>query len=66
MIDYMMAGKPVIQAINAGNNMVKDASCGISIQPDNSQAIVDAVIQLTSCSETELLKMGKNWPTICF
>jgi glycosyltransferase involved in cell wall biosynthesis len=66
MIDYMMAGKPVIQAINAGNNMVKDASCGISIQPDNSQAIVDAVIQLTSCSETELLKMGKNGQQYAF
>ena len=30
LMDYMMAGKPVIFAIDAGNDMVADASCGIS------------------------------------
>ena len=36
LMDYMMAGKPVIFAIDAGNDMVADASCGISIEPENS------------------------------
>lgn len=46
LMDYMMAGKPVIFAIDAGNDMVADASCGISIEPENSAAIAKAAIQL--------------------
>lgn len=60
MIDYMMAGKPVIQSIDAGNNMVEDAKCGISINPEDSEAIVKAIADLNKLPESELLKMGKN------
>ncbi|NPD83311.1 glycosyltransferase family 4 protein [Lentimicrobium sp. L6] len=60
MIDYMMAAKPVIQSIDAGNNMVEDAQCGISIQPEDSAAIVKAVAHLIQLPETDLLKLGKN------
>lgn len=60
MIDYMMSAKPIIQAINAGNNMVQEAQCGISIEPENPEAIIDAVNQLMHLSDEELVIMGKN------
>ncbi len=58
LMDYMMAGKPVIFAIDAGNDMVADASCGISIEPENSAAIADAAVRLAELPKEELQKMG--------
>ncbi len=58
LMDYMMAGKPVIFAINAPNDMVADAQCGISIPPENSAAIADAAVQLSKTPPEELEKMG--------
>lgn len=60
LIDYMMAGKPVIQAVEAGNNMVEEASCGIAVEPENPGALVDAVKRLMKTPAAELEKMGKN------
>src|SRR5208337_982333 len=33
LMDYMMSGKPIIQAIEAGNDMVGESGCGVSITP---------------------------------
>jgi len=60
LIDYMMAGKPIIQAIDAGNNVVKEVGCGIDIKPENPKAITEAINKLTSLSTAELEKMGEN------
>jgi glycosyltransferase involved in cell wall biosynthesis len=58
LIDYMMAAKPVIQAIEAGNDMVSEANCGISIEPENPQALAHAVDELLQKSDDELQQMG--------
>lgn len=60
LIDYMMASKPIIQAIEAGNNMVKEIGCGVSIEPENPQAIIDAILKINSLSSSELSMMGRN------
>lgn len=60
MIDYMMAGKPIIQAINAGNNMVKVAGCGISVEPDKPNEVVDAILKLLNLTREELKILGEN------
>jgi|SRR5690606_31894804 len=65
LMDYMMAGKPIIQAINAGNDIVSEAGCGLTIEPDNSFAISEAVKFLISKSETELEIMGKKGKEYC-
>ena len=39
IVDYaMMAGVPIICAINAGNDPVSEAKCGLSIPPNESQS----------------------------
>ena len=60
LIDYMMAGKPIIQAIDAGNNVVKEVGCGIDIEPENPKAIAEAITKLLNTPQEELDKMGKN------
>ena len=60
LFDYMMASKPIIQAIDAGNNLVKEANCGLCVEPGNSDAIADAIIRLQSLSEGARKKLGEN------
>lgn len=65
LIDYMMAGKPIIQAINAGNDIVKEAKCGISIDPENTDQIVSAVKSLLIKPDSELTEMGRLGREYC-
>jgi glycosyltransferase involved in cell wall biosynthesis len=60
LIDYMMSGKAVIQAIDAGNNMVQEANCGISVPPENPESLVEAIIRLSSMDKKELSQLGSN------
>lgn len=60
LMDYMMAGKPVIFAIEAGNDMVAEAQCGISIPPEDSTAIADAAQKLAAMPQEELATMGQR------
>ncbi|HEX3038734.1 MAG TPA: glycosyltransferase family 4 protein [Caproiciproducens sp.] len=60
LMDYMMAAKPVIFAIDAPNDMVAEANCGVSIEPENSAAIAEAAQRLASLSKEELRQMGER------
>lgn len=60
IFDYMMSAKPIIQAIEAGNNLVKDAQCGFSVEPESVNSITEAIIALESITEEERQIMGKN------
>ena len=60
LMDYMMAGKPVIFAIDAGNDMVAEAGCGVSIPPEDSAAIAKAAEQLAASPKEELAAMGER------
>lgn len=58
LMDYMMAGKPVIHAIEAGNDMVAESGCGISIPPEDPCAIAEAIVKLMSMKPEERTAMG--------
>lgn len=60
LMDYMMAAKPVIQAIEAGNDLVRESGCGLSVAPENPQAIADAIIALSLKSDSERLQIGNR------
>jgi len=64
LLDYMMAAKPVIHAIEAANDLVAEAGCGITIPPEDPAALVEAVGKLRGCSPAEreaLGQRGKNY-----
>ena len=60
IFDYMMAGKPIIQAIEAGNNLVAEADCGFYAEPENVAAIKNVILKLKNLSKEEREKLGNN------
>ncbi|MCG3189380.1 MAG: hypothetical protein LKCHEGNO_01754 [Burkholderiaceae bacterium] len=60
LMDYMMAARPVVCAIQAGNDPVGDAGCGVTVSPGNPQAIADAVRRLASMPNAERDLMGRR------
>ena len=56
----MMAKKPIIQAIEAGNNLVEEANCGFFAEPENVEEIKNAILKLKNLSEEERQKLGEN------
>ena len=60
ILDYMMAGKPVIHAVNAGNDPVKDSGCGITVPAEDPFALADAIIKLLNASDEKRSLMGQK------
>ena len=60
LIDYMMAAKPVIHAIEAGNDLVAESGCGISVRPEDPHAIARAVRRLMGYTAAEREAMGQR------
>lgn len=60
LMDYMMAGKPILHSVTAGNDLVQDAHCGISVPAEDVDAVVEAVKKLMRMDKTELSALGAN------
>ncbi len=60
LFDYMMSAKPVVHAVDAGNDPCVDARCGISVPPEDSEEIAAAVRRLAAMSPAEREDMGKR------
>ena len=60
LFDYLYSGKPIIYAIEAANDIVAEANCGISIKSENAGEIVNAVLNLYGKTPEELAEMGKR------
>ncbi|WP_231964804.1 glycosyltransferase family 4 protein [Sulfurospirillum cavolei] len=43
LYDYMLSGKPILQAINIQNDIVEISGCGLCVQAEDANAIVDAI-----------------------
>ncbi len=59
IFDYMYSGKPIIQALKAGNDLLREAGCGITCDT-TPEAIRDTLIKMLKMSQEELDNMGKN------
>jgi glycosyltransferase involved in cell wall biosynthesis len=60
MIDYMMARVPILYAIEAGNNPIAEAHCGVSLPAENPVALVEGIRTLAALSAAERQTMGEN------
>jgi glycosyltransferase involved in cell wall biosynthesis len=60
LLDYMMAAKPVIYAIDAGNDLVVESGCGISVESENPEAVSQAVMELLRMPAADLEAMGQR------
>jgi glycosyltransferase involved in cell wall biosynthesis len=59
LMDYMMAERPILCAIAAGNDPVTDANCGMTIEPENPQALADAARQMCRLPHDQRESMGR-------
>lgn len=60
LMDYMMAGKPIVCAIEAGNDPVSEADCGFTIEPENPRAIAEALSVLAALEPERRARLGGN------
>jgi glycosyltransferase involved in cell wall biosynthesis len=60
LFDYLASGKPIIFSCKASNNPVQEASAGITVPPNNPEALAEAVLKLYDTPEQEKAEMGRN------
>lgn len=59
LMDYMMAERPILCAIAAGNDPVTDAGCGMTLEPENPKALADAARRMRSLPIDMRERMGR-------
>jgi glycosyltransferase involved in cell wall biosynthesis len=60
LMDYMMAGVPVLHAVEAGNDPVAEAGCGLTVAPESPDAVVQGLRQLAALSPGARRAMGER------
>lgn len=60
LMDYMMAGCAVLHSVEAGNDPVQEAQCGISVAPESAQAIAEGVRRMVALGAEERARMGRR------
>ncbi|HOR72550.1 MAG TPA: glycosyltransferase family 4 protein [Verrucomicrobiota bacterium] len=59
LFDFMASQRPVIFSCNASNNPVAQSGAGLSVEPDDSAALADAIVQLKELSLIERQNMAR-------
>lgn len=60
LFDYMMAAKPILYSVEASNDPVSEAKCGISVRAEDENEVIQAIEKFINLSEEERIVMGKN------
>jgi glycosyltransferase involved in cell wall biosynthesis len=60
LMDYMIAARPVLHAVAAGNDPVREAGCGLTVEPDNPQAVVQGIRTLLALPANDRRAMGQR------
>jgi glycosyltransferase involved in cell wall biosynthesis len=58
LFEYMICALPVIWAINSASDPVAEAGCGITVPPEDPQAMAEAILRICGMSEEERRQMG--------
>jgi len=56
--DYMMSSMPVAWAIDTPVNPVEKSACGITVPPEDPQALAEAILKLCNMNKQEWQEMG--------
>jgi len=56
----VMAARPVLHAVAAGNDPVREAGCGLTVEPDDPQAVVEGIRALLALTADERRAMGER------
>jgi glycosyltransferase involved in cell wall biosynthesis len=58
VMDYMMAGCAVLHSVEAGNDPVAEAGCGLTVPPQDAAAVAEGLRRLAACPPEERAAMG--------
>ncbi|KPF42647.1 glycosyl transferase [beta proteobacterium AAP121] len=60
LMDYMMAARPVLHSVEAGNDPVAEAGCGLTVPPQDPGAVAAGLRQLAALPATERAALGER------
>ncbi|KRB27577.1 MULTISPECIES: glycosyltransferase family 4 protein [unclassified Acidovorax] len=60
LMDYMMAGCAVLHSVEAGNDPVAEANCGLTVTPESPQAVAQGLRQLAAATPQQRRDMGQR------
>jgi glycosyltransferase involved in cell wall biosynthesis len=60
LMDYMMGAVPVLHGVDAGNDPVAEAGCGLTVAPESPEAVVQGLRRLAALSFEERRAMGER------
>lgn len=60
LMDYMMAGTPVLHAVSAGNDVVSEVHCGKTVLAEEPFAAAEGLRSLLAETHESRIAMGKN------
>ncbi len=60
LIDYMMAGCPILHSVEAGNDPVADARCGLTVAPEDPLAVARGLLALFMLEPQDRFLLGRR------
>ena len=60
LMDYMMAGCAVLHSVQAGNDPVAEAGCGLTVPPQDAAAVAAGLRQLAGLPSAQRQAMGER------
>jgi glycosyltransferase involved in cell wall biosynthesis len=60
LMDYMMAERPVLHSVNAGNDPVREANCGLTVSPEDPYAVKQGISALLALCAADRAAMGQR------
>lgn len=60
LFDAMMSGKPILYAVDAPNNYIREFDCGISVPPEDTEELICGIKKFVSMPEEDRQAMGKR------
>ena len=60
LMDYMMARRPVLHAVEAGNDPVAEAGAGLTVPPESAAAVAEGLLKLAATPADERRAMGER------
>jgi glycosyltransferase involved in cell wall biosynthesis len=60
LMDYMMAGRAVLHSVEAGNDPVAEAGCGLTVAPEDAGAVAAGLRRMAALGPARREAMGKR------
>lgn len=60
LIDYLMAGRAVLHSVEAGNDPVAEAGAGLTVAPEDPQAVAQGLLKLAALTPEQRAEMGQR------